>query len=362
MKKLFLLGVLCLLSLSVYAQRFALLDFQLGTNVTEEEIDVLTYNFRANFFIDGYRDIPREIINSKIKALGYNRTDMTRQQILKLSRELEVKLVVVGTINKLMDEYTVEVNALDVSTGLNCATAGDIFDKREYRKKMSNLASELGEKLGNYDLSGSRGDASSGSQPPRTSSPSVGYADLGLSVKWATCNLGASNPEEYGDYYAWGETYTKMTYDWSVYLWCNGSYNSLTKYNTSSSYGRVDNKTFLDAADDVARAKLGGKWRMPTDAEWTELRSKCTWTWTTQKGVNGYRVTSKINGNSIFLPAAGSRDDASLGGAGSYGKYWSSSLNTGYPLDAWGVGFGSGRVSRSDYDRCGGFSVRPVSE
>ena len=191
------------------------------------------------------------------------------------------------------------------------------------------------------------------------------YVDLGLSVKWATCNVGASKPEDYGDYFAWGETTTKSTYDWSTYKYCNGSYNTLTKYNNSSSYGSVDNKTTLELADDAARANWGGSWRMPTDAELTELREQCTWTWTTQNGVNGYKVTSKKSGytnKSIFLPAAGCRYDSSLFSAGSYGCYWSSSLYTGYPNSAWGVFFYSSSVYRYDSSRNYGFSVRPVCQ
>ena len=360
MKRLFLLGIICLISLTVNAQRFALLDFQLGTNVTPEEIDALTYNFRANFTIDGYRDIPRSHINSTIETLGFNRTDMTRQQILKLGRELAAKVVVVGTINKLMDEYSVEVNAVDVSTGLTCATEGATFNKSDYRTVMMTLAAKLGDKLANYGLAEPPAVVSLGSQSSQTSGPKVGYVDMGLSVKWATCNLGANKPEEYGDYYAWGETETKMTYDWSTYKWGNRHYAS--KYNTHSSDGKVDNKTVLDAADDVVRAKLGGKWRMPTDTEWTELRTKCTWTWTTQNGVSGYRVISKINGKSIFLPAAGFWGGTSLGNEGSYGFYWSSSLVADSPSKAWYVSFGSRGVVRNLDDRYSGFSVRPVSE
>ena len=189
-----------------------------------------------------------------------------------------------------------------------------------------------------------------------------GYVDLGLSVKWATCNLGASKPEEYGDYYAWGETQTKKTYDWSVYKWSRGSDDSITKYNTRPSSGGVDNKTVLDAEDDVARVRLGGKWRMPTDAEWTELRKNCTWTRTTRNGVSGYKVTSKNNGNSIFLPAAGARDelDDSFSGAGTTGCLWSSSLDPDHPDSAWCVSFGSNYVFRGDGCRSFGCSVRPV--
>lgn len=188
------------------------------------------------------------------------------------------------------------------------------------------------------------------------------YVDLGLSVKWATCNVGATKPEEYGDYFAWGET-QKNTYDWSTYKWCNGSYNTLTKYNNNSSYGTVDNKTQLELSDDAARANWGGSWRMPTKAEQDELREQCTWTWTTQNGVNGYKVTSKKNGNSIFLPAAGCRFDSSLYYAGSYGDYWSSSLYTDYPSSAYFLFFNSDNVDWNiSYGRYSGHSVRPVCQ
>lgn len=189
------------------------------------------------------------------------------------------------------------------------------------------------------------------------------YVDLGLSVKWATCNVGATNPEDYGDYFAWGETQPKSTYDWSTYKLCNGSYFSLTKYCTYSGYGTIDNKTVLESVDDAAYKSWGGAWRMPTDAEWTELREQCTWTWTTQNGVNGYKVTSKKSGytnNSIFLPAAGYRDGSLLSYAGSHGYYWSSSLYTIGPTSAWYMDFGSGNVSSEIGDRIRGRSVRPV--
>ena len=192
------------------------------------------------------------------------------------------------------------------------------------------------------------------------------YVDLGLSVKWATCNVGATKPEEYGDYFAWGETQPKAYYDWSTYQWCNGSYDTQTKYNTNSSYGTVDNKTVLDLSDDAARANWGGSWRMPTDAELIELRAQCTWTWTTQNGVYGYKVTSKKSGytnKSIFLPAAGYRYDSSLSSAGSYGYYWLSSLSTDFPSSAWYVSFSlSGVFRNTGRNRYYGFSVRPVCQ
>ena len=187
------------------------------------------------------------------------------------------------------------------------------------------------------------------------------WVDLGLSVKWASYNIGATKPEEYGDYFAWGETEPKELYAWSTYKHCQGSDNTLTKYNTNGGYGTVDNKTQLELTDDAARANWGGSWRMPTDAEMTELRNNCTWSWTTQNGVMGYKVTSKSNGNSIFLPAAGYRSLSSLVSAGSNGAYWSSSLYTDdYPGATWYVFFKSSNVYRSYGGRSNGHSVRPV--
>ena len=189
------------------------------------------------------------------------------------------------------------------------------------------------------------------------------WVDLGLpsGLKWATCNVGANNPEEYGDYFAWGEVKPTDYYDWSTYKWCNGSYDTQTKYCTDSSYGTVDNKTVLDKEDDAAAVNWGGKWRMPTKAEQDELRQQCTWTWTSKSGVNGYQVTGP-NGKSIFLPAAGYRNVSSLNNVGSYGYYWSSSLFTGNPDDACGLDFYSDGVGWDNNGRYYGQSVRPVCQ
>ena len=182
--------------------------------------------------------------------------------------------------------------------------------------------------------------------------------DLGLSVKWATHNVGATKPEEYGGYYAWGETEEKENYSWGTYIWCNGSYNTMTKYCTSNSYGTVDNKTVLDPEDDVAHVKWGGDWRMPTKAEQDELRTNCTWEWTSLNGVNGYKVTGP-NGNSIFLPAAGYRYGTDVYDRGTLGFYWSGSLNS-YSFTACYLDFSDSDYDWSSFDRYYGLSVRPV--
>ncbi len=187
------------------------------------------------------------------------------------------------------------------------------------------------------------------------------WVDLGLSVCWATTNIGATNEGDYGDYYAWGETATKNDYSWSTYKYCQGSETTLTKYCTSSDYGTVDNKTQLDLADDAARQVWGGKWRMPTYDELNELSAQCTWTWTTRNGHNGYLVTGP-SGKSIFLPPAGSRSGTGLNIGGSYGYCWSSSLITASPLSARVLYFyGSGHRMDSG-SRYYGRSVRPVTE
>ncbi len=185
------------------------------------------------------------------------------------------------------------------------------------------------------------------------------YVDLGLSVKWATMNVGANAPEEYGDYFAWGETEPKDNYNWLTYKWCRGSYDTMTKYCTSSKYGSVDNKTVLDLEDDAARANWGGTWRMPTVDEIKELVKNCSWKWTTQSGVNGLKLTGP-NGNSIFLPAAGSRSYDGLSWAGYYGYYWSSSLSPDDDDCANLLIFGSGGSNWDNNDRSKGRSVRAV--
>ena len=175
--------------------------------------------------------------------------------------------------------------------------------------------------------------------------------------------MGATTPEGYGDYFAWGETQPKTTYNWSTYKYANGNYDQLTKYCNNSSYGHngfTDNLTVLQASDDAATANWGSGWCMPTEAQWMELYQNTTSTWTIQNGVNG-RLFIAQNGKSLFLPAAGYRWGDELNNVGSNGNYWSSSLYTGSPNWAWYFEFYSDGCSMyGDGHRVRGLSVRAV--
>ena len=181
------------------------------------------------------------------------------------------------------------------------------------------------------------------------------YIDLGLSVKWATCNVGATLPEEYGKYYAWGET--TMASNFETYNCKTYAYSKITLQKK----GYIDSEGNLTAQYDAARANWGGDWRMPTYDELDELINNCTWTWTTQNGVNGYKVTGP-SGASIFLPAAGYCSGNYRYGAGSGGIYWSSTLNESAENVANYLIFNSDKHAMGYDSRVNGLSVRPVIE
>lgn len=194
--------------------------------------------------------------------------------------------------------------------------------------------------------------------------PAYEYVDLGLSVKWATYNMGAMRPEAYGSYLAWGESKPKSSYTWGTYLWCSGNDpKTLTRYNFNEEYGVFDNLYMLTPDDDPAREKWGGNWRMPTSAEWSALKNFCTWTWEKRDGVWGYKVSGKgsYSGNSIFLPAGGFMAGSERSLAGSDGYYWASDLyENGVPSDAFAFGFDSSDRKLYAITRQTGYLVRPV--
>ena len=194
------------------------------------------------------------------------------------------------------------------------------------------------------------------------------FVDLGLpsETKWASCNVGAEKPEDFGLYFAWGETegYSGITsekkFKWSDYKLCNGSNSTLTKYNYNSSYGTVDNLTTLEQVDDAAY-QSDNTCRMPTKADFEELTANTTSTWETLNGVYGRRFIG-TNGNSIFVPAAGFCANGSVFNVGSYGILWSSSLDESNPRYDWYLYFFSDGMDMSEYLRFYGLSVRAVKE
>ncbi len=187
--------------------------------------------------------------------------------------------------------------------------------------------------------------------------------DLGLSVKWASCNLGASRPEEYGGYYAWGEVEPKDDYSWETYKWCKYDGATLTKYCIKPDYafnGNIDFKRVLDPEDDAARVKLGGKWRLPTEKEVQELLELCSQEVVEINGVRGFKITSNMNGKSIFLPAAGCRTARGLSGDESLGYYYTSYVNKSVPYLAVCLLLGRRTGLSGDPPRSSGCSIRPV--
>ena len=194
------------------------------------------------------------------------------------------------------------------------------------------------------------------------------YVDLGLpsGTKWATCNVGASKPTEYGDYFAWGETKPKEEYTLETYKWCKGNPKSysILKYNTNRLNGTVDNKKVLEAEDDAATANWDSAWRMPTKEEQRELLEGCDWKWVEDfngSGVNGMLGTSKTNGSTIFLPVAGYRGGTDLSYSGLYGFYWSSSFYEDFPGCAYRLSyFDVGGIKWGYNHRYFGQSVRAV--
>ncbi len=312
------------------------------------DIDINTTPMGATIYIDGknYGETPNYISGILI---GTHELKLTKQGCSELKKTIVVEEGETLTINETLqtgkaitittdqsgDKIYVDGNYIGTSPITTTLTYGSHEIKAERNgktvSKTINVAQSGGDdgvKLAFNEHNGHE------------------YVDLGLSVKWATCNVGASKPEDYGNYYAWGETNTKSSY---------------TKYN-SKTYGKSMGDINGNSSYDAARANWGGKWRMPTEAEMQEFIDKCTWTWTTQNGVKGYKVTGP-NGNSIFLPAAGFRNWSSLDYAGSNGSYWSSTpYDNGYDYDACYLYFDSGSQSMGYTNPSDGHSVRPVVE
>ena len=213
--------------------------------------------------------------------------------------------------------------------------------------------------MGDNDIIAANQINSEDSQHQSTTGTLNGYdwVDLGLSVKWATKNVGASSPSDYGDYFAWGETRPKSSYDWI------NCFDCLDDMGNSWGIYKIGGKTSISptSGHDTARENWGGSWRMPTDAEMDELWTKCEWKWTSQGGHEGYKVTGP-NGNSIFLSAAGWRYGTDTNEVGESGLYWSSTLSSSHSYCARGRYFNSSGHYTIYFSRSSGQSIRPVTE
>ena len=230
-----------------------------------------------------------------------------------------VKTLLTDVINNIMKQFSLFLVVLLLALVTTTANAqeyprGDV--DRDGSVNISDVTSLIGYLL-------------KGSWPDEPEPQQYDYVDLGLpsGTLWATMNVGANSPEEYGDYFAWGEVAPKEVYDWSTYKWCNGSEYTLTKYCADSEYGTVDNKTDLDLEDDAVYVNWGPSWRMPTSDQLEELKNNCTWQWTEMNGVKGSVVTGP-NGNTMFLLAAGAINGSAFERVGQYGYLWSCALNS----------------------------------
>ena len=281
---------------------------------------------------------------------------------------------IVASLNAIKDQAealgTGQTSIASKIAGVTDAINGLVAEVNSGNTSAAAALAQIIQKL--EDLKGSIGGG--GTTPGGGETPStMEYVDLGLpsGLKWAKCNLGASKPSDYGDHYAWGETAPKKKCYWANYKWMQAGkseWKYVTKYTVaddqtegiwydSSGAFIGDNKTVLIAADDAATQQLGSPWRMPTVDEFKELRDKCNWTMTTQDGVNGCQVDGP-NGNAIFLPHAGFRQDSDLIAAGARGYYLSSSLY-GESQKAYGI-YIMKSAALSDYGRFLGLSIRPV--
>ena len=350
MKKPLFVLIMMLCCIGVNAQRVAVLDFNAGVGVSQADVDGISAIFNTYFSPRGYTLVERTQIDKAIDEQNFQRGKFTESQMVRIGQILNVSNVVVGDIKIFAGrKYDVYVRVINVQSGTIQA------EERAFGTSYGNMMKGIAEKLANkiainpvaptLKAEAEQEAERERQEYARTHGSSNGHdwVDLGLSVKWATCNVGATSPEEYGDYFAWGETTTKSSY---------------TESN-SKTYGMsIDIKG--NSSYDAATANCGGAWRMPTYDEWEELRNRCTWKNTKQNGVDGYKVTGP-NDNSIFIPAAGYSYGSSLKDDGIYGYYWSSTPY-GNSNDAYSLFFTSGYSSRNHNRHYFGLSVRPVLE
>lgn len=300
MKKLLLLTILCLSTLILHAQRCAVLDFQIGENVTAEEVEAVSYEFRSTFNPTCYTVEDYFKVKRIIKELGYNPKAMNKEQIRKFGRDMVVVVVVYGTLNKYMDEYSLDVNVLDVSTGATIVNDYSTFQKSEYRTQTRDVSSGISTKLCNSSFTSKSSNNSGRSNTSNRKTVQQGYTDLGLP---------------------------------SGTIWKNFNSTGLYSY-------------------DQAVSKFGNS--LPTKEQWEELKKECQWTWTG----NGFKVTGR-NGEYITLPADGYRTcNGTVNDVNEYGRYWSSDSSNSE--NAYTTYFNKTDIFISTTRKCNARSVRLI--
>ena len=231
------------------------------TRTGNKDIDIILGDqLVAGFAASGrYLAIERTqgFLNQLSKEQSYQQTGaVDDSDLMRLGKQFGVQYVCVAKTSQLFGDYYIATRLIDVEHGEVINSHQKDAIQLSSSQQVVSVAKEIATKLSDKTIAEQL-------KEEEASYAGHEYVDLGLSVKWATCNVGASKPEEYGDYFAWGETQPKSNYDWNTYKWCNGSNDTQTKYNTKSNYGTVDNKTTLDLSDDAACANWGGNWRMP---------------------------------------------------------------------------------------------------
>ena len=277
----------------------------------------------------------------------------------KFSSFLVVLLLMLTSFTAVAQEYPRgdvnqdgAVNISDVTALINNLLAG-VPEGDTNQDGVANISDVTS--LINFLLSGSWPD------DPVTPPDNHEWVDLGLpsGTLWATCNVGASSPEEYGDYFAWGEVEPKEVYDWSTYRWCNGAESTLTKYCTDGAFGIVDNKSELDPEDDAAYVNWGPSWRMPTMEQILELQNTCTRQRLEMNGVIGALITGP-NGNTVFFPLAGQMDGSEHNLVGNYGYFWSIDISSDNSNVARYIYFNGPVFTAWNRYRYFGFTIRAV--
>ncbi len=332
MKKIFILFLFLFTVITIYAQHRAFVwNNDHSITVSTSHPDSITFT-SPKISLNLSTGDPTEVSDNS----------MTAYFVLNSNYSFVGKDVELGICYSSIDEQpTIDNNTIVHASEVNSQTWEQVIDKLD---KGRTYYYRSYAKIGDEVAYGPTKSFTTGSVADQPATPS--YVDLGLSVKWATCNLGATKPEDYGNYYAWGETLPKDKYLWDNYKF--GNKGSFSKYNTS------DGKKTLDADDDAATVNLGRPWRMPTYSELVELRNKCTWKWTTINGINGFLIIG-TNGNTIFFPAAG----CVTYGVSGYGQnsncfYWTSTNALYVDIQSDNNNYTMGEIRQL------GLTVRPV--